>query len=135
MRRAVPPWAGDPSRRDRRVVSLGAAQGWACRWCRRPCVAAPGRADTATIDHLVPRSAGGRDGQENLVMACRECNGRRGSMPAAEWEILLAAGAAGHGDGAYAPGPDMRDATAGEKLARERAREAARRLRRAAEEA
>ena len=32
-----------------------------------------------TIDHVVPRSAGGTDSWENLVTACRSCNTRKGS--------------------------------------------------------
>lgn len=31
-----------------------------------------------TYDHVVPRSLGGRTHWENIVMACRPCNGRKG---------------------------------------------------------
>ncbi len=31
-----------------------------------------------TIDHLVPRSQGGSDFIENLVVCCRNCNSRKG---------------------------------------------------------
>ncbi len=33
-----------------------------------------------TIDHVVPRSMGGRDSWENLVTACQKCNARKGNM-------------------------------------------------------
>lgn len=32
-----------------------------------------------TIDHVVPQSVGGPDDAENLALACRNCNERRGS--------------------------------------------------------
>ena len=32
-----------------------------------------------TIDHVVPQSAGGTDDLENLALACRNCNERRGN--------------------------------------------------------
>lgn len=31
-----------------------------------------------TIDHLIPKSAGGKDTWENLVCACIRCNGKKG---------------------------------------------------------
>lgn len=39
-----------------------------CQYCGR-------RADS--LDHIVPRSRGGRFGWDNLVAACRRCNGRK----------------------------------------------------------
>ena len=32
-----------------------------------------------TIDHVLPLSAGGSDGADNLALACRNCNERRGN--------------------------------------------------------
>ena len=32
-----------------------------------------------TIDHVVPQSAGGSDDADNLALACRNCNERRGN--------------------------------------------------------
>lgn len=51
--------------------------GGACVWCGRE----PWRADL-TLEHLLPRSRGGRSTPENLLVACRTCNRRRGSRPA-----------------------------------------------------
>lgn len=34
-----------------------------------------------TLDHLLPRSAGGENESENLVTACRSCNSARGAKP------------------------------------------------------
>jgi len=40
--------------------------------------------DTATTEHIVPLSAGGPDHLSNRALACRECNQRMGSLPAAQ---------------------------------------------------
>lgn len=48
--------------------------GNACRYC--------GRSGRLSIDHLIPRCQGGGDGEENLVVACWDCNSRkRGRTP------------------------------------------------------
>lgn len=52
----------------------------ACYWCgRRVVYGAGNEPTTASREHLVPRSTGGNGGQRNIVVACRECNSRRGS--------------------------------------------------------
>ena len=61
------------------VWSVFNRDGGRCRYCRRRC----GRttSDEGTrweIDHVVPVAAGGRDLPENLVLACRRCNQRKG---------------------------------------------------------
>lgn len=40
--------------------------------------------ETATIDHVIPKSKGGTDDSQNLVLACPECNERK-----AERDFLL----------------------------------------------
>ena len=47
-----------------------------CVWCGRE----PWRTDL-TAEHLVPRTRGGRTSPENLAVACRACNKRRGTRP------------------------------------------------------
>ena len=42
-----------------------------CQYC--------GNRDDLTIDHVMPRSRGGRDTWENLVAACVKCNSRKGN--------------------------------------------------------
>ena len=44
------------------------------------CGARPG-SEELTIDHIVPRSHGGRTTWSNCVLACVECNKRKGSRP------------------------------------------------------
>jgi hypothetical protein len=50
--------------------------GTVCVWCGRE----PWRRDL-TAEHLMPRSRGGRTSPENLTVACRPCNKRRGTRP------------------------------------------------------
>lgn len=42
-----------------------------------------------TLDHVLPRCRGGRDGWENTVAACRDCNGRKGDRTPAESRMAL----------------------------------------------
>ncbi len=53
------------------------------------CAYCGGAADT--VDHVVPRSRGGGDQWENVVAACRRCNGRKGDRTLAElgWELPI----------------------------------------------
>lgn len=37
--------------------------------------------DLLTFDHVVPKSAGGDDSEENLLPVCRSCNSKKGAMP------------------------------------------------------
>ncbi len=47
-----------------------------CQWCGRDLA----RPDV-TADHVKPRACGGEDSWDNLVIACSDCNERRGSKP------------------------------------------------------
>lgn len=50
-----------------------AEQGGRCHWC-------PAEIDPGEADHVVALAEGGRHTVENLVLACRPCNGRRGAQ-------------------------------------------------------
>lgn len=58
-----------------------ARDGWTCQYCG-------GAAET--VDHLVPRSRGGLHAWENVVAACRRCNGRKRDKLPAEAGLKLA---------------------------------------------
>lgn len=60
-----------------------ARDGWRCVYCG-------GGAET--IDHVLPRSRGGRHTWENVVAACARCNHRKGARTPAEigWRIPVA---------------------------------------------
>lgn len=54
--------------------------GGRCAYCDDPAT---------TIDHVLPRSRGGRDTWRNTVAACRDCNGRKGDRTPAEARMPL----------------------------------------------
>lgn len=55
-----------------------------CQYCGRH----PGPSDL-NVDHVVPRSRGGRDTWENLVISCRSCNLRKGKRTPREAGMRL----------------------------------------------
>ena len=48
------------------------------------------RRERLTGDHVVPRSRGGQDERENLVLACSPCNLEKGSLDAGVFRAWLA---------------------------------------------
>lgn len=52
-----------------------------CQYC--------GGRDRLTIDHVMPRSRGGKDAWENLVAACVPCNNRKGNRTPEEANMKL----------------------------------------------
>lgn len=44
-----------------------------------------GSKEGLTTDHLIPRSRGGDDSADNLVLACQSCNASRGDRGIFEW--------------------------------------------------
>ncbi len=60
-------------------------QGGGCFWCNVDLAPAHLILDnSATGDHLLPRSKGGQHHQ-NIVASCRKCNLARADQPLAEW--------------------------------------------------
>lgn len=58
--------------------------GHQCQYCgKRP------RVVELNIDHVLPRSRGGRDTWENLVVACKHCNLKKGSRTPEEAGLRL----------------------------------------------
>lgn len=60
------------------------------RYTCQYCGTQPGRQDL-TIDHIVPKSRGGATTWENVVAACRRCNGKKGNKTPAEAGLKLLA--------------------------------------------
>lgn len=52
------------------------------------CGAMPPRTEL-TLDHVLPRSRGGRTEWENMVVACRACNQKKGNRTPREAQMLL----------------------------------------------
>jgi hypothetical protein len=53
----------------------------ACRYC--------GSEDQPTIDHVIPRSQGGGDEASNLVVACWDCNRKKGGRTPEQAGMML----------------------------------------------
>lgn len=71
--------------RDGRLTISGTIREWqreaelprACVFC--------GDADNLHMDHLVPRSRGGKDEADNMAWSCQRCNTLRGDKGVFEW--------------------------------------------------
>lgn len=66
------------------VEQLIGRDGHRCAWCGRGLKSrglAKGNL-IATADHVIPKSKGGGNALDNLILACHQCNGRRGDMDA-----------------------------------------------------
>jgi 5-methylcytosine-specific restriction endonuclease McrA len=66
-----------PNRNEKRRILLRHRDGNVCMYCGRPF----GPELLPTIDHVKPRALGGGDQLENLVLACRNCNGKKADKP------------------------------------------------------
>jgi 5-methylcytosine-specific restriction endonuclease McrA len=75
-------YLGDKIRRRKRIVDLFNQQSGACYYCGKAMTLDLGYQNTATLDHLVPRSKGGPTKDWNLVAACHWDNQQKGSMSA-----------------------------------------------------
>lgn len=74
------------------MARLADRDGWVCWLCDGPIDPAcpAGSPHAPTIDHVVPRSRGGRSVPGNLRLAHRRCNARRGhSLPELRWPAEL----------------------------------------------
>lgn len=56
-----------------------------CEYCGTPLTV-----HNATVDHVRPLSAGGSSKLRNCVLACKRCNGRKGSLTREQFIALLA---------------------------------------------
>lgn len=71
-----------PPRFTRRV--LFNRDGWKCVYCGKKLTALD-----ATVDHIVPRSHGGRTSWKNCVTSCKPCNKRKADRTPAEAGMRL----------------------------------------------
>lgn len=55
-----------------------------CHYCRRAV-----GAKALTLDHVVPLVRGGRSIRANMVAACKDCNTKKQSLLAWEWQAYL----------------------------------------------
>lgn len=84
------------ARGDRLFEEVFRRHGGLCAYCggrtRRLRAGLHAAPDRATLDHVVPRSRGGRLDAGNLVLACLACNNERGTLDAEEFRRRKAAG-------------------------------------------
>jgi 5-methylcytosine-specific restriction endonuclease McrA len=66
-----------------KVASIWARTDSCCAYCGERLVRGP----NAHLDHLTPKSEGGADVVENLVLACRSCNSARRNLSLAQWAV------------------------------------------------
>ncbi|MCI0548018.1 MAG: HNH endonuclease [Candidatus Rokubacteria bacterium] len=82
---------GEIRREKARARALRASAWWKrrlaegrCHYCRRQ-VGAP----ALTMDHVVPLIRGGRSFRANLVACCKDCNSKKQSLLAWEWDAFV----------------------------------------------
>lgn len=75
------PYAGVTAK----IVILCEAQNWRCCYCGVVMVRGEQGPDSASVEHVVPRVAGGAREWENEVAACKLCNESRGAMYARQY--------------------------------------------------
>lgn len=64
----------NPKQRYNKKQKLLEEYGSCCWWCKSTLLE-----KNLTMDHLKPRSKGGSNSLENLRLACRKCNQKRGN--------------------------------------------------------
>lgn len=65
-------------------TNILARDNFACQYCERALCS-----KTATLDHVVPRSQGGKTSWDNLVSCCVRCNRRKGARTPAQANMKL----------------------------------------------
>lgn len=77
------------SKADR--TALYARDDYTCQLCGKKCIQDDNRAhpDHITLDHIMPYSKGGANTADNLRVACRSCNVKRGNRTDNEEEIYV----------------------------------------------
>jgi 5-methylcytosine-specific restriction endonuclease McrA len=55
-----------------------------CQYCEKTQ-----NSDNLTLDHVIPKSRGGKNTWENLVTACKKCNQRKGNLTPRESGMKL----------------------------------------------
>ncbi len=76
-------------KRSSKVRMLFHRQNGKCSICGRLMTYDLNQPNTATIDHIVPKSLGGSNGKKNLQAACGDCNNAKGSKIDGAIEVLV----------------------------------------------
>jgi hypothetical protein len=89
----APQWALDHVERNEARYRTWENQGGRCCFCRQdtwmmPFTPKGKRGNMATAEHVIPKSKGGSDGYDNIVMSCYSCNAERETMDAHEYWLV-----------------------------------------------
>lgn len=60
-----------------------------CAYCGCHTVKKPNQPDSATFDHVFPRSRGGKDCWGNAALSCMKCNAKKGALTPEEANMSL----------------------------------------------
>ena len=64
-----------------RIQRIAARDGWKCHLCGKMINPhTTNKRDRATVDHLIPKSEGGKSGLDNIKLAHLSCNNKRGTI-------------------------------------------------------
>ena len=67
-------------------------QGGRCAYCFSEMTMELNRDNTATRDHIRPKSRGGPSSDFNLISSCRRCNSLKGDMPLLKFLQVMTGG-------------------------------------------
>ena len=71
---------------------LSEAQNHRCCWCGTNMTFVQNQKNSATIEHVTPKSCGGEDHPDNYAIACSRCNSARGTLSIEEFMVRLTPG-------------------------------------------
>ena len=73
-----------------KIIYFFNKQGGICAYCQQPLIwNVDGLAVNCDIDHIIPKSRGGKEHLENLCLACQACNQTKANMTAEEYKSAL----------------------------------------------
>lgn len=73
----------------RQIARLLERDGNLCHWCRQPFTTSRRSSHRVSREHVVPRSRGGSNDDENMLLAGQTCNSTRGSVDYTKWRAAI----------------------------------------------
>ena len=78
-------------KRKKTLIDLFEKQSGLCAYCHKEMTLRLGRDNTATKDHIIPKSKFRISDEFNLVAACNQCNSLKSDKPLADFMGFLLA--------------------------------------------